>query len=64
MILVFEDNKEKWHLVKSLGKSGLASIAINSHCGEGGGGESVSQVPDKLLPNICKTCQLVVENLS
>ena len=64
MILVFKDNKENWHLLKSLGKTGLASITITSHCGEGAGAESISQVPDKLLANICKPCQLVIESLS
>ena len=63
MIIVFKDNQDNWHLVKALGKAGIASIAITAHCGQGEGGESVSQVPDSFLTRLCKNCQNVIETL-
>jgi len=63
MILVYEDKKKNWHLVKAIAQSSL-SIAITSHCGEGEGGKSVSQVPDTFLGIICKSCRVIIENLT
>jgi len=63
MILVYKDENSKWHLLKSLSKTGLTSISIKSHCGNGEGGEGISQVPDSYIDRICKDCQLVTETL-
>lgn len=64
MILVYKDKMGKWHLVKSLGKAGIASIGIYGHCGEDGGADRVVQVPDNQIKMICGKCREIIENLS
>ena len=63
MILIYLDNKENWHLVSSMAKTGIASITITGHCGETGTGEGIRQVHDKYLSRVCGKCQAEVEKL-
>ncbi len=63
MILIYQDEKERWHLVDSMSKTGLASITITGQCGETGTGEGIRQVPDKYMKRVCSKCQTVMEKL-
>ena len=57
MLLLFEDKKGQWHLVRTMNKQGLASIGASSYCGHQEAVTAVHALPDAIITRACQACQ-------